>query len=101
MLMGEANCKMLVKRTKSQADMFNVPQNHTTIFGSSSGVLPSTSSEGSINSRTNLSSSEPGVNNQAGAGIELMRLRGQVDIVDGIQESCGGHLGRLSTTQGL
>lgn len=78
--------------------MFNVPQDHTTIFGSSSGVLPSTGSQGSIDSRTNLSSSEPGVNDQAGAGIQLMRLRGQVDIMDGIQEGCGGHLTGLATT---
>lgn len=69
-------------------------------------MLPSLSCEAAIYSWARLGRGEPCVDDKAGAAIELMGLRSQVDVVDGIKQGGSRDLSSLwtasaGTTQGI
>jgi hypothetical protein len=76
----------------------SLPQNNAAILSTAASVLPCPRCQRRIDGSTALNGREPGVDDETGAGVELMGLRGEVDVVDGIEESRGRDLGGLRTS---
>jgi hypothetical protein len=89
------------RETASVAWLHDIPENNTSVLGSSSSMFPYPSSESGIDGSSHLAvgahlaRGEPGVDDQASAGIETIGLRGEVDVVDSVQQGGRRHLGCL------
>jgi hypothetical protein len=74
------------------------PQNDATILSPPTGVFPCSGCQGSVNDATSLAicaglhSGEPGIDDQASAGIEFVGLIGEINVVNGIQKGRGREL---------
>lgn len=76
----------------------NLPQDYAAVFGSSPSMFPSSVGQVSIHDsalatiRASIESSDPGVDDQTGAGLEAVWLTRGIAGVEGIKKSGGGEL---------
>jgi len=75
----------------------NVPEDDAPVFGAPAGMFPRFGGQRGVDGRAALRCRQPRVDDEAGAGVQLVSLRRQVDVVDGIQERRRRDLGRLRT----
>ena len=75
-----------------------LPEDDHSIFSTASSMFPSPRGKCRVNGGARLRSSEPCVYNNTGAGVELVGLRGEMDVVNGVEECRGRDLRCLGTS---